>query len=132
MTEEKRDIHHQPETGGTAGIVRRMVVPKVDIYETRGGIVILADMPGVGIDSLEVTVEKNVLAIKGTVPIPVRPGSYTTVYAERAPEEYRRNFTISHEVDRDKIEATVKNGVLRLTLHKVEPLKARKISVQAA
>ncbi len=131
MAEEKREI--QTQTGTAAeGVVRRVFVPKVDIYETRDAIVIIADMPGVGTDSVEVTLEKNILTIKGSALAPTRTGSYTTVYAGYESGEYRRNFTLSNEVDREKIEATVKNGVLRLTLHKAEPLKARKISVKAA
>jgi len=46
--------------------------------------------------------------------------------------DYQRAFTISDEVDREKIEATVKNGVLRLTLHKAEQVKAKKIVIKAA
>ncbi|MBI4634318.1 MAG: Hsp20/alpha crystallin family protein [Deltaproteobacteria bacterium] len=133
MAEEKREIQHQSGTGTAEGVVRRIFVPKVDIYETRDAIVIIADMPGVSTDSVEVTLEKNILTIKGTALAPTRTGSYTAVYAECEPGgEYRRNFTISNEVDREKIEATVKNGVLRLTLRKAELLKVRKISVKAA
>lgn len=131
MTEEKKDIQHQSGTAAAEGVVKRVFVPKVDIYETRDSIVIIADMPGVGAADLEVTLEKNVLAIKGTVSQPA-PKGYSAVYAEYDAGEYRRNFTISNEVDREKIDAAIKNGILRLTLHKAEPLKARKITVQAA
>ena len=56
---------------------------------------------------------------------------HSIAYAEYDVGDYQRAFTISDEVDKDKIEATVKNGVLRLTLHKAEKVKARKIAIKA-
>lgn len=132
MDDDKKEVALHAGANATKGIVHRIVVPKVDIFETPDSIVIMADMPGVGTDSLEITVEKNVLAIKGRVAQAARTGNYTVVYAEREPEEYRRNFTISNDVDREKIDAVIKNGVLHLTLHKAEPARVRKINVKAA
>jgi HSP20 family molecular chaperone IbpA len=85
MAEATREIQKQSGTGVAGRAVRRIFVPKADIYETRDSIVILADMPGVGADDLEVTVEKNILTIKGTALIPTRTGSYTAVHAEYEP-----------------------------------------------
>jgi HSP20 family protein len=132
MTEEKNEVRNQTGAASTVeSAVRRVFVPKVDIYETSDSIVIMADMPGTDADSLDVTMEKDILAIRGTAALPAGTGR-RIVHAEHGAGEYRRNFRISDEVDREKIDATIRNGVLSLTLHKVEPFKARKISVKAA
>jgi HSP20 family molecular chaperone IbpA len=57
---------------------------------------------------------------------------YTLAYTEYAPGEYQRVFTISDDIDREKIEAEIKNGVLKITLHKAPQAQARKIAINAA
>jgi HSP20 family molecular chaperone IbpA len=110
---------------------RKVFVPKVDIYETKEAIILVADMPGVDEKSVDVVLDKNVLTISGTAE-PLSFKDYSIAYAEFDVGDYQRAFTISDEVDKDRIEATVKNGVLRLTLHKAEKVKARKIAIKAA
>ena len=109
---------------------RKVYAPRVDIYETHEAIVAVADMPGVDESSVDITLEKNVLTINGYVE-PGQPESYSLAYAEYGVGDYQRSFTLSDEIDREKIEATVKNGVLRLYLPKAGPAKARRISVKA-
>ena len=109
---------------------RRAYVPRVDIYETDEAIIVLGDMPGVDEKSVDITLEKNVLTINGYVE-PVQPDNYSLAYAEYEAGDFQRNFTLSNEIDQDKIEATVKNGVLRLYLPKAGPAKTRKITIKA-
>ncbi|MFA5180638.1 MAG: Hsp20/alpha crystallin family protein [Syntrophales bacterium] len=109
---------------------RRVYVPKVDIYETKNSIVLTVDMPGVDEQGVDITLEKNTLTITGNVE-PVAFEGKTLVYSEYDTGDYQRAFTISDEVDQDKIEATVKNGVLRLVLHKAEKAKVKKIAIKA-
>ncbi|MBN1993280.1 MAG: Hsp20/alpha crystallin family protein [Anaerolineae bacterium] len=109
---------------------RRAYVPHVDIYETDDAIVLLTDMPGVDEKSLDITLEKNVLTINGYVDTEA-PDNYSLAYAEYETGDYQRSFTLSEEIDREKIEATVKDGVLRLHLPKAGPAKTRKITVKA-
>ena len=109
---------------------RRAYIPRVDIYETEDALVMLADMPGVDENSVDITLEKNVLSINGYVE-PAQPDNYSLAYAEYGVGDYQRSFTLSDEIDRDKIEAIVKNGVLRLQLPKAGPAKTRKITVKA-
>jgi len=109
----------------------RTYTPRVDIFETDDNIVILADMPGIGEDSVDITLEKNVLSIEGYVES-VYPENYTPAYTEYEAANYRRSFTLSNLVDRDNIAATVKDGVLNLTLPKTIEAQPRKIAVQAA
>jgi HSP20 family protein len=109
---------------------RRVYVPKVDIIETPEAMVLYADMPGTDKSSVEVTVEKSVLTIAGKVADPGFAGR-SIAYSEYDVGDYERVFTISDEVDRNRIEAIVKNGVLKLILHKAPHAEAKKITVRA-
>ena len=110
---------------------RKVFTPRADIYETRDHIVVLADMPGVDEQSVDITLEKNILTLTGRTHELKLPG-HKLAYAEYDTGDYQRVFTLSDEVDRDGIQAVVKNGVLRLTLPKVAEAKSRKIVVKAA
>jgi len=105
-------------------------VPRTDILETDLEIILLADMPGVGSMNLDITLEKNVLTIIGNNDMQM-PQGYSLEYQEYEPGDYQRRFTLSEEIDREKIGATMKNGVLRLTLPKSGPAKTKKIDVKA-
>lgn len=109
---------------------RKVYVPKVDIYETREAMVLIADMPGVDEQSVDITLEKNILTITGNVEAAIYDGK-TLAYAEYDTGDYQRAFTISDEVDRERITAMVKNGVLRLTLPKAEKSKVKKIAIKS-
>jgi len=109
---------------------RKVFVPKVDIYETRDSIVLIADMPGIDEKSVDITLEKNILTITGSVE-PFQMEGYSLAYTEYDTGDYQRAFTISDGVDRNKIDAAVKNGVLRITLLKAEQAKAKKIAITA-
>jgi HSP20 family protein len=108
----------------------KIFTPKVDIYETPETMVLIADVPGADENSVEVILDKNVLKIQGTV-AQVEPQEHRLYYAEYDVGDYQRTFTLSEDVDRDKIEASVKNGVLRVVLHKAAPVKAKKIAIKA-
>ena len=108
---------------------RRCFIPKVDIYETEDAVVLVADMPGVDADSVDITLEKNILTISGNVSDGEREG-YGLAYSEYREGDYERTFSLSNEVDRSKIGATMKDGVLKLTLPKAEEMKTRRIAVR--
>jgi HSP20 family molecular chaperone IbpA len=110
---------------------RRVYSPNVDILEKRDAIVLLADMPGVDDKSVNITLDKNILTLFGTVEMESLKG-YNLEYAEYGMGDYQRSFTISSLIDQNKIEASVKDGVLRLILPKAEEAKARKIEVRAS
>jgi HSP20 family molecular chaperone IbpA len=132
MADEKKEVQKQ-EAQNIAGTERtrnrRVYVPKVDIYEAKDAIMLIADMPGVDEKSVDITLEKNVLTIAGTVE-PESFEGHNITYSEYGSGDYERAFTISDEVDREKIEASVKQGVLRVTLPKAEPVKAKKITIK--
>ena len=108
---------------------RPVFLPPADIYETRGNIVVLAEMPGVAPDGVDITLERRVLTIRGRSAANEHAG-YQRVYNEYADGDYERSFTLSENIDRDRIEATLKNGVLHLVLPKAETAKARKIELK--
>ena len=109
---------------------QRCYIPRADIYETNNEIVVVADVPGADENSIDITLDKNILTINAYVDINI-PEDYSLAYAEYDYGDYTRSFTLSEDIDREKIQATVKNGVLRLHLGKAGPAKARKISVKA-
>jgi HSP20 family molecular chaperone IbpA len=109
----------------------RVYTPAVDIYETAEAIVLVADMPGVDESSVDVTLEKGVLTIYGRVQ-PWQFEGHTLRYAEYGIGDYQRSFTISNQIDWERIEGSVSNGVLRLTLPKTGPAQAKKIAIKGA
>jgi HSP20 family protein len=106
-------------------------VPRVDIYETNDALFLIADMPGVDDKTVDVELEKNILTISGRVE-DGKVKDYNLVFSEYEVGDYERTFTLSDEIDRDKIKATVKQGVLRLELPKAEKVKPKKIMINVA
>jgi HSP20 family protein len=136
MTEETKEIQVQDteqqvaETEAERTRDRPAFVPRADIYETDEAIYVVADMPGVDENSLDITLEKGVLTLNGTVD-PAAPEGYSLAYAEYRVGDYTRSFSLSNEIDQEAIEATLKDGVLRLTLHKLTEAQTRRIAVKA-
>jgi HSP20 family protein len=108
---------------------QRSFVPRADIYETEKEIVVLADIPGANEKTVDITLEKNVLTINAFVE-PAIPSGFDVAYAEYEEGDYQRSFRLSDEIDRDKIEAVVSEGVLRLRLPKLLEARTKKIAVK--
>jgi HSP20 family molecular chaperone IbpA len=135
MTEETRTLtdtekREVADTGAERTRDRVAFVPRADIYETDDEIVVVADMPGVDQNTVDITLENNVLSINGYVET-AQPEGYSLSYAEYREGDYQRAFTLSDQIDRDGIEATVKHGVLRLRLPKITEARVRKIAIKA-
>jgi HSP20 family protein len=109
---------------------QRAVLPAVDVYEDETGITLLADMPGVPRDQLELKVEGDALSIEGAVRAAM-PEGLEAVYAEVRVPRYRRTFTLSRELDAARIDASLKDGVLTLRIPKQAFAQPRRIEVQA-
>ena len=105
--------------------------PSVDIFDKGDTTVIVANMPGVASDGVDVTLERQVLTLRGTVK-PYAPEGYRRLSSEYREGDYLRVFTLSDEIDQAKINAEFKNGVLRLELPRAAEAKPKKISVKAA
>jgi len=107
------------------------LIPNVDIIESEHEFTLVADMPGVDKDGLEIDLERNTLTVRGHV-VAATPGDkYQLSHREYRVGSYERAFTLGNEIDRDKVKATVKDGVLTLILPKAEHAQPRRISVKA-
>lgn len=104
--------------------------PLIDIHEDASGLVLEADLPGVAESQLSIQVEDNVLSLRARVE-PKLPDGARVLHEEYRPGDYYRSFILSDEVERSRITAELKNGVLRLVLPKAERTKPRKIEIQA-
>ncbi|HEX3210365.1 MAG TPA: Hsp20/alpha crystallin family protein [Geminicoccaceae bacterium] len=109
---------------------RPVYVPRTDIYETDTGLVLLVDMPGVRSDSCDLSLERNVLTIRGRID-DMAPQGFSPVYREYEPGDFERVFTLSEDVDAGAIEAQAKDGVFRLFLPKAGPAQTKRIQIKA-
>jgi HSP20 family molecular chaperone IbpA len=120
------------DTGnGDANRTAMAFTPAVDIFEHDETTVIVADMPGVAPDDVDVTLERQVLTLRGKVR-PTAPEGYRRLSSEYRVGDYIRVFTLSDEIDQTKINASFQNGVLRLELPRSAESKPMKITVKAA
>jgi len=104
--------------------------PTVDIFETKDELVLTADMPGVPSDAVDVDVQGDQLTIEGRARADEYEG-LKPLYVEYGVGGYYRRFTLGEMINRDAIQAQMKNGVLMLRLPKAEKARARRISVQS-
>ena len=138
MNTTRQDLQtRSPVLAGAAGTVARddsdtrALRPRVDVLEDERGITLLADLPGVPRDHLEIKVDGETLTIEGTV-TQATPAGLQPAYVELRLPRYRRAFTLSRELDTGRIEANLKDGVLNLRIPKLEHAQPRRISVQVA
>jgi len=106
----------------------RTIAPPVDIFETDQHFVVLADMPGVGPDGLEVTTEHDTLTIRGRA----ERSDQEPDYQEFVPADYRRTFALTEDLDLSNISAALKDGVLRIQIAKSPRLQPKRIAIQTA
>ena len=109
----------------------RVYLPQVDIYSADDSIIILADMPGVAEKDVDIMLDKEILTISGYVSDAAVPEGYELAHGEYGVGDYERSFTLPDEIDRDNIEASMGQGVLRITLPKAPEAQTRKITVKA-
>ena len=104
-------------------------VPPIDIFEDESGITLIADLPGVPRENLQVRVDGETLVIEAEAKV-AAPHELELVYGEAQFNSYRRQFTLSRELDTARIDAQLKNGVLRLVIPKSEQAKPRRIEIR--
>lgn len=122
-----KDLQKQPDKTQAAP---PPLVPPVDIVENGNGITLRADMPGVAKENLSIGVEGDTLTIEGAVTLNETP-KLQNVYAEIRVAQYKRSFVLSRDLDTERIEAKLQNGVLTLHIPKLEQAKPRRIEVKA-
>ena len=118
----------EQETREEATIPARVFVPSADIYETQDALTVILEMPGVEKNNVDVRVEDGVLSVLGKLDLSKYQG-LQPLYIEYNVGHYSRSFQLSSKVDQSKIAAELKDGVLSLTLPKVEQAKPRTIEV---
>lgn len=127
LTTEKKGVLQTGEKALATRDETRYVAPPVDIYETDDAIVVIADLPGVEKDDVDVRVEDDILTIKGKA---AYSPPADVLRREFSLDGYFRQFELSDEVNQDKITAEAKNGVLTITLPKAEKSKPKQIKVK--
>lgn len=106
-----------------------LLVPPADIFEDADGVTLTLDMPGVTRDRLKVEAERETLLVQGEAAISV-PEGIDPAYAEVRSTQYHRSFALTGELDADRIEASLRDGVLVLRIPKRSELKPRRIEVR--
>jgi HSP20 family molecular chaperone IbpA len=107
--------------------VGRVLVPAVDIFESDADLTLVADMPGVDKEGLEINLDKGILTINGEVKL---PGRGQSLQREFAGPNFYRQFKLSEHIDTEKTSAELVNGVLTLTIPKAESAKPRRIEIR--
>ncbi|PIE61000.1 MAG: heat-shock protein Hsp20 [Desulfobacterales bacterium] len=130
MTQQELQVKEksQVQTAGESTKPGIRFTPAVDIFENDKEITLLADMPGVTAEGLEIDLRDNTLTLEGDVE-PFEKKDELNVLTEFEVGQYWRQFTLTEVINQSKIEANLNNGVLRLTLPKVEKAQPRKIKV---
>jgi HSP20 family protein len=119
----------EQETREEATMPARVFVPDADIYESEDVLTVILEMPGVARDNVKVGVEDGVLKVEGQLDLSKYQG-LRPLYTEYNIGHYARRFQLSSKIDQNKITASMKDGVLSLTLPKVEEAKPRRIEVK--
>jgi HSP20 family molecular chaperone IbpA len=132
MSAAKQEVAKRESTDVQAAKAREeslTLVPPVDIYENAHVITVQADMPGVSKDGLNIQADRNSLVIEGNAVIDV-PAAMEAIHADVQATRYRRSFALSAELDAERIEATLKDGVLTLQIPKRAEFQPRKVEVR--
>jgi len=110
--------------------VQRAITPLIDIHEGQDGLVLEADLPGASDSTVNIQLEDNFLVLHAKVPSPVPEGA-RVLHEEFHVGDFSRSFILSDEVERSRISAELKNGVLSLILPKAERAKTRRIEIKS-
>ncbi|MEW8335099.1 MAG: Hsp20/alpha crystallin family protein [Candidatus Thiodiazotropha sp.] len=129
MTDSKELSKHDLQTRQHREQPQRSIRPAVDIFEDESGITLKADLPGVTREGLDIQVDKETLSIDGKAEIEM-PEAMQAVYADVRATLYQRSFSLSSELEGDKAEASLKDGVLSLRIPKREQYQPRKIEIR--
>jgi HSP20 family protein len=125
QVQQKRELEKKEE----ATVPARVFVPMADIYETADALIVVMEMPGVDRGNVEIRVEDDVLKVEGKLDFSKYRG-LQPLYTEYNIGSYARSFSLSSRIDQNKIGAELNDGVLSVTLPKVQEAKPRTIQVK--
>lgn len=128
-TDLTRRDENQAVSGAERTRTEPVYTPAVDIYETQDELVLVADLPGVSKEDLTIKLDDEILTIEGAAQASAAPGQQ--LLSEYTSGTFYRQFTVGEAIDREKIDASLKNGVLELVLPKAEKAKPKRIEVKS-
>ena len=129
---DRKDVQAQQKQELQSEAAQRLLLrPAADIYEDANGITVKADLPGVSRERLNIQVDKDSLVIEGQAAVSM-PEDMEALHADLRATRYERRFSLSSELDTDRIDAQLKDGVLTVTLPKRKELQPRRIEVNVA
>ncbi|MCX7945587.1 MAG: Hsp20/alpha crystallin family protein [Hydrogenophilus sp.] len=131
MSERTIPARSEPNVSTVGGAEAPTILPRVDVIEDEEGITVLADLPGVPKEALEVRIEGETLSIEGDIRLDLPSELEPLIVEVRAPR-YSRHFRLSRELDPHAIEAKFSDGVVRLRIPKVKQAQARRIEIQTS
>lgn len=120
---------NQPQSQAQSPRDEPALLPPVDVIEDASGITLYADLPGVPKDKLNLRVEGDQLSVEGEIALAL-PQAVQSQHAEVRLQRWRRAFTLSKELDADKVDAEFSQGLLRVRIPKAAHAQPRKIAVQ--
>ncbi len=126
----RRDFAQPQAPDQNDQLARETSTPPIDIHESADGLILEADIPGATEQGLHVQLEDNVLNLYARVE-PHSPAEAQLVHEEYRLGDYQRSFILSDEVDRERITAELKNGVLRVLLPKADRARTRRIEIKS-
>lgn len=127
---QRQQPEPQPQSQVSGREAEYSLIPPADIFENDDGISVVLDMPGVSKDRLQVKADGNGLVVEGDAQISM-PEGMEAIYADIRATHYRRSFGLTNELDTDRIEAVLKDGVLTLRIPKRAELKPRRIEIKS-
>jgi HSP20 family protein len=125
QVQKKRELDQKEESTAPA----RVFLPSADIYENQDTLTVILEMPGVEKDNIQVKIEEDILKVEGRLDLANYKG-LQPVYIEYNVGDYARSFQLSSKIDQGRITADLNDGVLTLTLPKVEEAKPRTIRIR--
>ena len=126
QTKQKREIQQEGEPTKPM----KQFIPAVDIYEDDTSVTLIAEMPGISKNGVEVKLDDGSLSIVGSTPNDNEMEGKAVLLQEFDTGNYIRKFTLSETIDQDKIEALMAEGILKLVLPKIQPAKPKKIEIR--
>lgn len=128
QTQQKKEVQHDAEP--TKPI--KQFIPSVDIFENQDSVTLMAEMPGVSKNGVEIKLDDGNLFIEGVMQNDPKMTDKTVLLQEYQVGNYVRKFTLSDTIDQDKIAAVMTNGILKLILPKIKPVEPKKIEIKAS
>jgi HSP20 family protein len=126
-------VNHPPapadaEASAPPAVDRTLFTPPIDIYESDEGLVLIADLPGVSVKTLELQVQNNKLTLLGRVTNPA-PANARLLHKEYEEGDFLRSFILSEDVDHERVTARLNDGVLEVVLPRAAKTAPRRIEV---